>query len=97
MREEYFLKSDGFEGDFASKLVPKSMFRLPYVIEAEKATYEESYFKIRMIRYGTTESCRKIDMKIKNVGDSENTDLPPLSFLRLNGGSRIGYVELFWL
>lgn len=60
---EYFLKSDGFEGNFVSKPVPKSMFRLPYVIEAEKATYEESYFKIRMIRYGTTESCRKIDMK----------------------------------
>ena len=73
------------------------MFRMPYVLEAEKATYEESYFKIRMIRYGTTESCRKIDMKIKNVGDSENTDLPPLSFLRLNRGRRIGYVELFWL
>lgn len=72
------------------------MFRLPYVIETEKATYEESYFEIHMNRYGTAKSRgRKINMK--NVGDSENTDLPPLSFLRLSRGSRIGYMELFWL
>ena len=61
---EYFLKSDGFERYFASKLVPKSTFRLPYVIETEKATYEELYFKIHMNRYGTAESRgRKINMK----------------------------------
>lgn len=29
---EYFLKSDGFERYFVPKPVPKSMFRLPYVI-----------------------------------------------------------------
>ena len=62
---ECFLKSDGFEGCFASKLVPKSTFRLPYVIETEKATYEELYFEIHMNRYGTAESRgRKINMKI---------------------------------
>ena len=61
---ECFLKSDGFEGCFAPKLVPKSTFRLPYVIETEKATYEELYFEIHMNRYGTAESRgRKINMK----------------------------------
>lgn len=61
---ECFLKSDGLEGCFASKLVPKSTFRLPYVIETDKATYEELYFEIRMNRYGTVESRgRKINMK----------------------------------